>query len=52
MSDQGYFYNTSIADGLAIRQRVPSTVKFVRAEVRNATDDSVLGLTNPVWVLR
>lgn len=49
VSDQGYFYNTSIADGSAISQSVPSTVKFVRAEVRNSTDDSMLGLTNPVW---
>lgn len=49
VSDQGYFYNTSIADGSAIQQGVPPSAKFVRAEVRNATDDSMLGLTNPVW---
>jgi hypothetical protein len=26
-------------------------LKFVRVEVRNVTDDSALGLTNPIWFL-
>lgn len=51
LSDQGYFYNTSAVDGQTIQQAVPSGATFVRAEVRNVTDDSALGLTNPVWFL-
>jgi predicted metal-dependent phosphoesterase TrpH len=51
LTDEGYFYNTSIVDGSAIRRSVPSGADFVRAEVRNAASDDMLGLTNPVWFL-
>jgi hypothetical protein len=51
VSDKGYFYNTTIKDGVRIKRDVPSAAKFVRVEVRNGTTDEVLGLTNPVWFL-
>lgn len=51
VTDQGYIHNTTVVDGQAIQQAVPSGAKFIRAEVRNATSDEMLGLTNPVWFL-
>ncbi|CAI7593874.1 unnamed protein product [Penicillium manginii] len=51
ISDKGYFYNTTITDHHALRHQLPAGLKFVRVEVRNVTDDSALGLTNPIWFL-
>jgi hypothetical protein len=51
VSDKGYFYNTTIKDGVRIKRDVPSGAKFVRVEVRNGTTEEVLALTNPVWFL-
>jgi hypothetical protein len=49
ISDQGYFHNASIVDHRSIQHAIPAGAKFVRAEVRNATSDEMLALTNPVW---
>lgn len=49
VSDAGYFYNATIVrDGQEIVRKVPDGARFVRVEVRNATD-GILALTNPVW---
>jgi predicted metal-dependent phosphoesterase TrpH len=51
ISDKGYFYNTTITDGKTLQHQLPTDFKFVRVEVRNVTDDSAIGLTNPIWFL-
>ena len=51
VSDKGYFYNTTIEDGVRVKTGVLSGARFVRVEVRNGTTDEVLALTNPVWFL-
>jgi hypothetical protein len=51
ISDKGYFYNTTIKAGREIHHQLPNHLKFVRVEVRNVTDDSVIGMTNPIWFL-
>ncbi|EAL86144.1 hypothetical protein KXW29_007152 [Aspergillus fumigatus] len=51
VSDKGYFYNTTIEDGVRVKTGVLSGARFVRVEVRNGTTDEVLALTSPVWFL-
>ncbi|KAJ0413580.1 Polymerase/histidinol phosphatase-like protein [Aspergillus carlsbadensis] len=55
VTDRGYIYNSTLrgdGDGNGETKRfVPVGSQFLRVEVRNATDDAVLGLTNPVWFL-
>jgi predicted metal-dependent phosphoesterase TrpH len=51
ISEKGYLYNTTITNGRPILERLPAHLKFERVEVRNITNDSMLGLINPVWFL-
>ena len=47
INEKGYFRNQSIGDGVRIQQ-VVADMKFVRVEVRNASD-ILLALTNPIY---
>ncbi|KAL2863516.1 PHP domain protein [Aspergillus lucknowensis] len=49
VTDRGYVYNTTVKGDGTVKRFVPIGSKFVRVEVRNSTDDAMLGMTNPVW---
>ncbi|KEF59685.1 uncharacterized protein A1O9_04531 [Exophiala aquamarina CBS 119918] len=49
ISDAGYFHNESVVPGEKIVQVVDDGLRFVRVEVRNASD-VLLALTNPIFL--
>ncbi|KAL2803179.1 polymerase/histidinol phosphatase-like protein [Aspergillus granulosus] len=55
VTEQGYVYNATIKGNKyghgEVKRFVPVGSKFFRVEVRNGTDDAVLGIANPVWFL-
>jgi hypothetical protein len=51
VTDQGYVHNTTVRHNGTVEQPVPEGAKFMRVEVRNETNDVMLGMTNPIWFL-
>lgn len=51
VTDQGYVRNDTVRHNGTIEQTVPRGATFMRVEVRNATNDVMLGMTNPIWFL-
>ena len=49
VTDTGYLLNKTVAADGVVRTEVTGK-KFVRMEVRNGTD-SMIALTNPIWLL-
>ncbi|KAI9369889.1 Polymerase/histidinol phosphatase-like protein [Aspergillus egyptiacus] len=51
VTDRGYVFNTTVRDDGMTKRFVPVGANFMRVEMRNSTDDAMLGMTNPVWFL-
>ncbi|KAL4886288.1 polymerase/histidinol phosphatase-like protein [Aspergillus karnatakaensis] len=51
VTDRGYVHNSTLGQDGTVKRFVPLGARFIRVEVRNRTDDAMLGMTNPVWFL-
>ncbi|KAL4870245.1 hypothetical protein BDV12DRAFT_184644 [Aspergillus spectabilis] len=51
VTDRGYVHNSTLRHDGTVKRFVPLGAKFIRVEVRNSTDDAMLRMTNPVWLL-
>ncbi|KAL5338124.1 polymerase/histidinol phosphatase-like protein [Aspergillus crustosus] len=51
VTDRGYIHNSTLRQDGTVKRFVPLGAMFIRVEVRNHTDDAMMGMTNPVWFL-